>query len=204
VSFCVPSIANFYPRRWIPDEEGKPVKNRPANGLPNTGDYVDGLGNLIRVLAVGNPEEKFRKGRILSLHDKASGYGIVRFNHDKQTITLECWRLLADAANPKKEDMFPGWPMTISMMQNYGRKPKGYLPTITVKGMNDPVVQVVDEGKKEVVYTLRIKGQQFRPMVFADGKYTVRVGELDTEQVRVIRGVVPTKEEGAKLEVKFE
>ena len=201
VSFCVPSIANFYPRRWIPDEEGKKAKNRPKDGLPNTGDYKDGLLNHIRVLAVGNPEEKYRKGRRLSLHDKASGYGIVRFNRDKHTITMECWRLLVDVAKPKKGDMFPGWPKTISMVENYGRKASGYLPTITVKGMSDPVVQIMDEANKDVVYTLRIKGNSFRPKVFRDGKYTVKVGEPGTDQLRVLRGIEPTKEKNAKLEV---
>ncbi len=204
VSFCVPSIANFYPRRWIPDEEGKKAKNRPKGGLPNTGDYRDGLGHPIRVLAVANPEEKYRPGRLPSLHDKASGYGIVRFNHDKQTITLECYKLLVDVSGDKKGDQFPGWPQTISMLDNYGRKASGYLPTITVKGMADPVVQIIDEGKEEIVYTLRIKGQQFRPKVFAAGKYTVKVGELDTDRVRVIRGVEPTKERSAVLKVTFE
>ncbi|MCI0461068.1 MAG: alkaline phosphatase D family protein [Gemmataceae bacterium] len=200
VSFCVPAIANFYPRRWQPDKEGVAVKNRPAGGLPNTGDYLDGLKNSIRVLAVGNPQEKYRAGRLASLHDKASGYGIVRFHRKDGTITLESWRLLADATKPTKADQFPGWPRTIRMTDNYGRKPAGHLPEVRVKGMSNPVVQVIDQANNEVVYTLRVRGDRFRPMVFRPGRYTLKVGELGTAQVREFRGVQPTDDPRAVLE----
>jgi hypothetical protein len=43
--------------------------------------------------------------------------------------------------------------------------------------MTNPVVQVAREPDGEVVYTLRIRGTAFRPRVFADGTYTIRVGE---------------------------
>jgi alkaline phosphatase D len=201
-SFCVPAVANFYPRRWIPDKEGRPAKNRPAPALPHTGDYQDGLGNPIRVLAVANPEDKYRPGRLPSLHDKASGYGIVRFHRKDQTITMECYRLLADVTKPRKDDQFPGWPRTIKMTDNYGRKPAGHLPTLEVKGMTDPVVQVIDEAKDEVVYTLRIKGDGFRPPVFSSARYTVRVGELGTERTAVVRGVSPAVNAEAVLKVR--
>jgi len=43
--------------------------------------------------------------------------------------------------------------------------------------MTDPLVQVIDESNGEVVYTLRIRGTTFRPKVFAEGRYRVKVGE---------------------------
>jgi alkaline phosphatase D len=181
VSFCVPSIANFYPRRWQPDKEGVPVKNRVNKDLTNTGDYLDGLKNHVRVMAVGNPEDKYRPGRLAGLHDKASGYGIVRFNRKDRTITMECWRLLVDVANPKPGDLFPGWPKKIVMTDNYGRKPVGHLPTLDIKGMA--------ESNGEIVYTLRIAGTRFRPMVFAPGRYTVLVGEPGTSRMHELRGL---------------
>ncbi|MCA9133423.1 MAG: alkaline phosphatase D family protein, partial [Planctomycetales bacterium] len=55
-SFCPPAIAVSYPRWWRPDELGMPHKNRPAHNLPNTGEFVDGLGNKVYVYAVGNPQ----------------------------------------------------------------------------------------------------------------------------------------------------
>lgn len=199
-SFCVPSIANFYPRRWVPDKEGLPVKNRPDPKLPNTGDYLDGLKNHIRVLAVGNPEATFRNSsRLEGLHDKSSGYGIVRFNRKDQTIAMECYKLLVDVAKPQAVNQFPGWPRTIRMTDNYGRKPTGFLPNVRVQGMTDPVIQVVDEATKEVVYTLRVKGDQFRPMVFSSGPFTIRVGEPGTDQVNEFRAVEPTGSTQATL-----
>jgi hypothetical protein len=84
-SFCVPSIAAGYPRSWRPDMEGKKVQNRPEGSGPNTGDYFDGLQIPVRVAAIGNPAFQNRRGTLPTLHDKSSGYGIVRFNTKKQT-----------------------------------------------------------------------------------------------------------------------
>ena len=45
--------------------------------------------------------------------------------------------------------------------------------------MVDPVIQVVDEERREVLYTIRIQGDRYRPRVFrSGGSYTVIVGEL--------------------------
>jgi len=190
-SFCVPSIAAGYPRSWRPDQEGRPVKNRPPGGLPNTGEYLDGLGNRVTVHAIGNPAAKNRRGVLNTLHDKASGYGLVRFDKQTRRITVECWRLLVDVANPKPGDQFPGWPMTISMLDNYGRRAHVWLPTVRVTGMSDPVVQLIDEADGKVVYTLRIKGTSFRPKVFKNGSYTLRVGEPSAKNVKTLKGVRP-------------
>ncbi len=203
-SFCVPSIAAGYPRSWRADGEGRPVKNRPDHNLPNTGDYIDGLGNPIRVYAIGNPEEKNRPGRLKTLHDKASGYGIVRMNKDERTITMECWRLLVDVAHPKEDDQFPGWPKTISMYDNYGREAEAYLPTIKVSGLTDPVVQVINESTNEIVYTVRINGKTFQPKVFADGQYTLIISEPEKGVTKTFKGIESiSKDETKNLEVDF-
>jgi alkaline phosphatase D len=193
-AFCVPSIAAGYPRAWRPDKEGRPVQNRPPTttnpeGLLNTGEYKDGFGNKVTVYAVGNPAAKNRKGRIPTLHDKASGYGIVRFNQAKQTITMECWRLLFDASNSKPGDQFPGWPKTIHVRDNDGRAAVGYLPTLKVRGVSDPVVQVISESNDQVVYTLRVKGDTFKPKIYATGLYTIIVGDPDVGRMKTIKHV---------------
>ncbi len=43
--------------------------------------------------------------------------------------------------------------------------------------MNDPVVQVIEEGSKEILYTIRIQGNTFLPKVYSNGKYTVKAGK---------------------------
>ena len=186
-SFCVPSIAAGYPRSWLPDKEGRPVRNRPEPGLPNTGEYKDGLANKLSVFAIGNPAAQNRKGRLATLHDKASGFGIARFNTKTGSITMECWRLLIDAANPKPTDQFPGWPKTIRYTDNYGREPVAHLPNIEITGMKNPVIQVKDsEGK--LVYALRIRSNSYRPPVFdKEATYEVRVGEPDRELWKTLK-----------------
>ncbi len=181
-SFCVPSIANFYPRSWIPLEPGKNRKN----GMPDhTGEFLDGLGNKITVWAVANPGGS--TGREPSdLHDKMPGYGIVKLNKKEQTVTFECWPRYAD---PETDGQYPGWPKTVPMEDNYGREAAAFLPTFNVVGLADPVFQVIDEASNEIVYTIRIKGPSFRPKVFKEGMYTVKIGEPGTDNMKAIRGV---------------
>lgn len=206
-SFCVPSIAAGYPRSWRADAEGRPVRNRPEPGLPDTGDYLDGLGNRVTVYAVGNPAEKNRPGRISTLHDKASGFGIVRLNKPKGTITMECYRLQIDANNLKPEDQFPGWPRTIHYTENDGRKGVAHLPKLRVNGVNNPVVQVVREGgngQGDILYTLRIRGQEYQPRVFAkEGTYTVHVSDPDAGKRQTFKGLRPQEEQREMIEVQF-
>jgi hypothetical protein len=69
--------------------------------------------------------------------------------------------------------------------------------------MTDPVVQVVDEKNRENVYTLRIQGTTFRPMVFSPGPFTIRVGEPGTTRMRELRGIVSTTDQSQRLRVEI-
>ena len=201
-SFCVPSISAGYPRSWQPDVEGRPVQNRPAPGLPNTGEYRDGLGNHVTVYAIGNPEETNRRDTPETLgHDKASGYGIVRLDKKTREITIECWRLLVDVATPEPGDQFPGWPRTIKLEDNYGRAPVAHLPTLKISGIERPVVQVINEQSGEVEYTLRIGGNEFRPKVFAKVPHTVVVGEPAENRITTLKGLTPSTDATVQVKV---
>ncbi|MCA9075609.1 MAG: alkaline phosphatase D family protein [Planctomycetaceae bacterium] len=203
-SFCVPSTAAGYPRSWRPDAEGRPVQNRPAPGLANTGEYRDAFGHPITVHAIGNPAKENRKPVLELLHDKSSGYGLVHFNKPDRTITMECWKLLIDADNPQPDDQFPGWPKTIHMLDNDGREPVAYLPRIEVNGSVDPVVQIIDQESEETVYTLRIPGTSFRPKVYSSGRYMIRVSDTDRQITRTIENVQSdTKDASESLQVRF-
>jgi len=184
-SFCVPCIANVYPRAWVPL---KPAKNR-KEGMPDyTGQFLDGLGNHVTVWAATNAGKPTGKNPA-ELHDNMAGYGIVRLNKEKRTITMECWPRYANPANPKTGGQYLGWPKTIEQLDNYGRKAAAYLPTIKISDMTDPVVQVIDQENEEIVYTVRINGTSFRPKVFKTGTYTIKVGELGTEKMKVLDNV---------------
>ena len=188
-AFCVPSIAAGYPRSWLPDKEGKPVKNRPPEGLPNTGDYLDGFNNHVTVYAVGNPALKNRKGKLKTGHDKSSGYGIVRLDKKDRTITVECWKLLFDAAHPKASDQFPGWPRTIDMFDGYGTNPIAYLPTLTIVGEVNPVIQIINEKSGKIESTVRIKGTTFRPGVSEKGIYTIKVVDTVSGKDKTVKNI---------------
>jgi len=68
--------------------------------------------------------------------------------------------------------------------------------------VKNPVVQIVDEANDEIVYTLRIAGQNWRPHVFAPGRYTVRVSEPETRRERVVKGVIASRDQAGTLDVR--
>jgi len=164
-----------------------------------TGQFLDGFANKVTVWAVANPSPEANHDKLTT---RAAGFGVVRFNKPERTITIECWPRNVDVTDPAAEQ-YPGWPKTIHQLDNYGRKAAAYLPTLRIRGMEDPVVQVVDEAGGEIVYTLRIKGDDFRPKVFSKGTYTIRVGEQPDamEELTGIQALPP--EEHAELEVRF-
>ena len=84
---------------------------------------------------------------------------------------------------------FPGWPITINQLDNYGRKAVAYLPEIRIMGMKNPVIQVIDEINSETIYTLRINGNSFSPKVFHKGNYTVKISEPDKQIEKVLTSV---------------
>ena len=172
-SFCVPSIVNHFPRVWKPN--WKPVR-RIQGACPALGDYYDRLGNRITMLAHTTPGKfKVPYNSEGMWYLDSTGWGIVRFNKAERTITSECWPRGADVSDAGGQ--YPGWPVTVSQTDNYARKPFGFLPEIVVSGMTDPVVQVINEKDSSIVYTLRIKGSRWKPMVFEQGIYTVKVGD---------------------------
>jgi len=188
-SFSAPSVVNHYRRWWKPLERERALP-LPEGALEHAGEYTDGFGNKVTMVAYANPDLS-RRG-----YDRwraqAAGYGVIRFNKRTREITMACWprgcRVPgADAGAGPACEQYPGWPVTISQEDNYGRQPVAYLPTLEISGAEDPVVQVVDESRGEIVYTLRINGTSYRPKVFETGSYTVRVGE--GERAQVFRGV---------------
>jgi len=183
-SMCVPSAANFYPRAWAPLCDMPYKDPEPADYL---GDFKDGFGHPVTVYAATNPGQDMGQANH-DLHDKMPGYGIVRLNKTPRTYTVECWPRYAD---PDKDSQYEGWPRTISQMDNYGRKAHGYLSSLIVTGVTDPVVQVINEQTHDVVYTIRIRGTEFRPHVFEDGLYTVKIMDQESHRFVEAKGLQP-------------
>ena len=190
-SFCVPSIVNYYNRWWVPANgpDGQPVEG----SLDGLGDYFDGFNNKITMHAYANPSEERKNKWGGEWGERAAGYGLVRFNTNNRTITMECWPRGVDVTGNNAEQ-YEGWPMTISQWDNYGREPIAYLPEIRVEGMDNPVMKVVYEPTGEVVYSLRVQGNSFKPKVFKDGIYTVKVGE-QPENMKILSGLDAQEDE---------
>jgi hypothetical protein len=79
----------------------------------------------------------------------------------------------------------------------------GYLPTLVVEGLADPVIQVISELGGEIVYTIRIQGSRLTPKIFGPGSYAVRVGEPGTAAMRTLLGLQATPDSGRVLELRF-
>ena len=164
-AFTSPALINtIYGRWWHPLDEKPGANPVPNSPLPWTGDYLDGLGNKISMMAYANPLDRADD------KNRADGYGLVRFDKKNGTATIECWPRFSKVADGDKAQ-FPGWPITIKMDENDGRKRLGTLPALK----DNTVVQVIHEDTGEILYTLRRKAG-FEPPVYAKGKYTVKVG----------------------------
>ncbi len=182
-AICVPSVSNLWPRRWFPSQPGGNHKE----GMPRyTGDYLDGFGNKMTVLAVSNPHACGVEP--VAINNRAPGYGIITFNRNSRKITMANWPRWVDPTQPDAR-AYPGWPVTIDQLDNYSRKAVAWLPTVKVTGMDDPVVQVIDETNNDIVYTLRVKGNMFVPGVFKEGKYTIKVGQPETAKMKTFTNV---------------
>ncbi|HSI65346.1 MAG TPA: hypothetical protein VLE43_19630, partial [Candidatus Saccharimonadia bacterium] len=169
-AFTSPALVNtIYGRWWHPLDEKTGPNPVPGSPLPWTGDFKDGLGNLISMMAYANPPD------IADEKQRADGYGLVRFQKKARKIIFECWPRFSDAKQGDKAQ-FPGWPITVDMDQNDGRKVVGYLPQLIIEDAANPVVQVIAEASGEILYTVRSQGNRFQPRVYAPGKYTVKLG----------------------------
>ena len=182
--FTSPALVNtIYGRWWHPLDEQPGPNPVPNSPLPWTGDFKDGLGNKISMLAYANPENRKDEKQ------RADGYGIARFNKGKRTVTFECWPRFCDVRHGD-EAQFPGWPITVSQDANDGRKVAGYLPDLIFSDGTNPVVQVIEDKSGDVLYTVRAKGGRFQPRVYSRGKHTVNIG-LQKPDAKTVAGLEP-------------
>jgi hypothetical protein len=164
---CTPAISNLWPRRWFPDRQAP----NPVPGWRNTGDYEDAFGNHITVLAVANPYLYPGSG-LEGLRHRATGYSILRCNRETREVQVAVWPRWVDpdASGAKP---YPGWPVTIKQLDNGLHGAHWTLEEIETPGKRDQVVQVRKEPAGDVVYTLRINGDAFTPLVREPGTYSV-------------------------------
>ncbi|MEM7387178.1 MAG: metallophosphoesterase family protein [Verrucomicrobiota bacterium] len=171
--FTSPALVNtIYGRWWHPEDEKAGPNPVPESPLPWTGDFEDGLGNAISMIAYANPENRADEKR------RSDGYGIARFNKTERTVTFECWPRFSQMQDGESAQ-FPGWPVTVRMADNDGRKAVATLPPVKKA---DPVIQVIEEATGEILYTQRVPAG-FEPPVYAKVKYTVKWGRNKPDEV---------------------
>lgn len=177
VVFAGPAVSNTWPRRWFPTESGG---GEPVSPLRGTGDYRDGFGNAMTVLAVGNPSRTGQKPE--RLHDRGPGWGLVLVDLRQRTATFECWPRFSV---PGKEDarQYPGWPITVDQKSLDGRQPHALLPTVA-GGSDSPVASIWRFGAtiedKVLVSAYRLmKGESWSPPVHESGTYQVQLSFPD-------------------------
>ena len=193
--FTGPALVNtIYGRWWHPLDE-KPGPNPvPNSPLPWTGDFKDGLGNKISMMAYANPENRADEKK------RADGFGIARFNKKNRQVTFECWPRFCDVREGDKAQ-FAGWPVTVDQSANDGRKVAGWLPELRFAKGTHPVVQVIEDETGEVLYTTRATGNRFQPRVYSKGKHTVKVG-AQKPNAKTLKGLEPkAKKAAGKLDV---
>jgi len=204
-AFCTPAIAVGYSRWFRPDELNIPVRNRPEHGFANTGEYTDAFGNKNYVYSIGNPGDFAGiSNRYEMQNNKTAGLGFVIFDTEKRDITMESWHFMSDVLKPDERSQHPGWPKTISQFDNYGREPLGWLPALKISGDPDPVVEIINQTTGELEYILRIKGNEFKPKIFSNDKFIVKVGYPEKKLVKEFSDIIPdTATGGSELTFDF-
>ncbi len=191
-----PATGCIWSRRWFPPMAGR---NREEGWPLLLGDFEDGFGNKITVRAVANPHKSTIEP--IRHNEKSTGYSSITFNRETRDIELTNWPYYA---GPGKGKPFPYWPLRFNQMDNDGREALAWLPEIIITGMDMPVVRIYRERTEELVYAIRIRGNTFRPKVFAWGNYRIETGDPDRDKWKVFEGINATSFRDRKaLEVDF-
>ena len=117
-SFTAPAIVNtIYGRWWHPLDEQPGANPVAGSPLPWTGDYEDGLGNKITMVAYANPAD------VSDEKQRGDGYGIARWEFAKPgvgrampgALTFECWPRFPVKGADGSLQQYPGWPVVTAL-----------------------------------------------------------------------------------------
>ena len=108
-AFTSPALVNtIYGRWWHPEDEQPGTNPIAGSPLPWTGDYEDGLGNKITMVAYANPEDRTDETK------RADGYGVAVWDFPHEAVEFHCYpRFPRRVAGVPQE--FPGWPVMVTL-----------------------------------------------------------------------------------------
>lgn len=168
-AFTSPALINtIYGRWWHPEDEKAGPNPVPNSPLPWTGNYLDGLGNKLTMLAYANPPNRNDEKQ------RADGYGLARFKKSTREVTFECYKRFTDVTTDK-DSQFPGWPITFNARNNDGRKPTAHIDYEV--DLKNPVVQVINDTTKEILYTARLQKPSGKLPIYSSDPHTVKIGK---------------------------
>jgi len=181
-AFAGPALNNIWPRRFWPHKD---IAEHTYENPAYVGNHNDGFGNKVSIHAVANPFNTGIEPAII--HNRATGYGLVTFNKKNRTIKTSCWPRYANIDNGD-EEQFPGWPITVTQEENYGRKAVAWLPTIKVNNGSKPVVFIYDENE-ELQYCIKMAAATFLPKTFSKGRFTIEIKDFETQKSKVYKRI---------------
>ena len=113
---------------------------------------------------------------------------------------MAVWPRWVDPSEPGAKP-YPGWPITIKQLDNGLHGAQWTLEQIETPGKPDQVIQVRKEPDGEVVYTVRMSGTSFRPLVREPGTYSVAAFDPDGGYRQEWKGLQARKVECDNSEV---
>jgi hypothetical protein len=177
-AFTGPALVNtIYGRWWWPEDENTGGGRKIESPLPWVGDYEDGLGNRITMLAYANPEADSNEALINDAtgQNRGDGYALARINTLSGDVVFECWPRYSDASKGDTEQ-YEGWPVKFNVAENDGRLAATYLPPVKLPVTN-AVVALTNLDTGELIYSYRAEGETFRaPIYDAQGTYQLKSG----------------------------
>jgi hypothetical protein len=138
-AFTAPAIVNtIYGRWWHPEREQPGLNPIADSPLPWTGDYEDGLGNKLTMVAYANPVDPADE------RQRGDGFGTAVWDFPAETIAFHCVPRFATLRNGQPEE-YPGWPVTVPLEVPWKHAVKDDVPARFVVPGHDRPMRLLDE-----------------------------------------------------------
>jgi hypothetical protein len=138
-AFTAPAIVNtVYGRWWHPANERAGANPIAGSPLPWTGDYEDGLGNRLTMVAYANPEDPADERR------RGDGFGTAVWDFPAEAIEFHC---VPRFATPRDGNLaeYPGWPVTVPLEKPWRHTVGDDVPVRFVVPGQDRAMRLLDE-----------------------------------------------------------
>ena len=138
-AFTAPAIVNtIYGRWWHPEQEQPGPNPIAGSPLPWTGDYEDGLGNRLTMVAYANPEDPADERR------RGDGFGAAVWDFAAGNVVFHCVPRFAALVDGAPEE-YPGWPVTVPLEAPWKHAVNDAVPARFVVPGQERAMRLLDE-----------------------------------------------------------